>query len=124
MKTKIIRIILSAVLTVGAAGVSQASLSERSSSIMHDDEKIDTFKVSGNCGMCKRTIEGSVANLKGVDSAVWNVETKIMTVVYHTHHVSLDEIKRKIASVGYDTAKYKANEESYKGLPGCCQYDR
>jgi periplasmic mercuric ion binding protein len=62
--------------------------------------------------------------LKGVDSAVWNVESKTMTVIYHTHHISLDEIKKKIAGAGYDTGKYKAKEETYNGLPGCCQYDR
>jgi copper chaperone CopZ len=90
----------------------------------HDDKKTDTFKVFGNCGMCEKTIEGALKDVKGVDKADWNKETKMIEVVYHTHDISLDNIKKKIAEVGYDTEEYRASEKAYNDLPGCCQYER
>ena len=86
--------------------------------------KIDTFTVYGNCGMCKRTIEGSLADVKGVSSAVWDQETDIMTVKYKPKKISLDQIKQRIADVGYDSETHRAETDVYKNLHGCCQYDR
>lgn len=92
--------------------------------INNDDKKTDTFKVYGNCGMCEKTIEGALKGVKGIDKADWNKETKMMEVVYHTHDISLDDIKKKIAEVGYDTEEHRASEKVYNNLPGCCQYER
>lgn len=93
-------------------------------SINHDDKKTDTFKVYGNCGMCKKTIEGALKGVKGIAKADWNKETKMIEVVFHTHDISLDEIKKKIAEVGYDTDEHRSTKKSYSNLPGCCQYER
>jgi len=86
--------------------------------------KTDTFTVYGNCGMCKRTIEGSLTDVKGVSSAQWDQETDIMTVKYKTKKISLDEIKQKIADTGYDSDTHRAKLEVYNNLHGCCQYER
>ena len=86
--------------------------------------KMVTFKVSGNCGMCKTTIEKSLKNVEGVKLAVWNQETKKITVKYNPSVISLTNIHKKIAAVGYDTSKVKAKKEVYDNLHGCCQYDR
>lgn len=83
-----------------------------------------SFTVSGNCNMCKNRIEKAVNELEGVQSAVWNVETKIITVVYNPHKLSLTAIHQTIADAGHDTDLVKANTETYQSLPGCCQYDR
>ena len=48
-----------------------------------------TFKVSGNCGMCERKIEGAATSLKGVKSAAWSQETKALVVVYNEKLVKL-----------------------------------
>ena len=101
-----------------------ASNSVEISSPIHDDKVNKIFKVYGNCGMCKKTIEGALSNAKGVVKAVWNKETKMMEVTFHEHKITLDEIKKKIAGVGYDTDEFKATDKSYNGLPGCCQYER
>ena len=93
-------------------------------SVNHDDKETDSFKVYGNCGMCEKTIEGALKGVKGVEKADWNKETKMIEVVYHTHDISLDDIKKKIAAVGYDTEEYRASEKVYNDLPGCCQYER
>lgn len=84
----------------------------------------DTFKVYGNCGMCKRRIEEAVKSLPSVSSAVWDDETAMLTVQYDPSQVTLDDIQKKIAEVGHDTDKFRAKDETYDGLPGCCQYER
>ena len=88
----------------------------------HDETS--KFKVSGNCEMCKKRIEGSLKGFNGVKSAVWDVKTKQMTVTYDVHTTSTEAIQKQIASVGHDTEKVKATDASYKNLPGCCQYER
>ena len=43
---------------------------------------------------------------------------------YDSDKTSLDEVQKKIASVGYDTEKYKADDEVYNNLHHCCKYNR
>ncbi|MBX9852257.1 MAG: heavy-metal-associated domain-containing protein [Cytophagaceae bacterium] len=83
-----------------------------------------TFKVYGNCGMCKKTIEGSLNGVKGIYKADWSTEKKMITVQYDSALIKMDDIHQKIAAVGYDTEKVKANDEAYKNLHICCQYER
>ncbi len=87
-------------------------------------EKTEKFTVYGNCGMCKRTIEGALTDVKGISSGEWNIDTDVMTVSYDEAIISLDDIKQKIADVGYDTDTHRAKTAVYESLPGCCQYDR
>lgn len=125
MKKKIVQI--SAVVFLLMAGNQAIAVSNLSSmndlEIVSDSAK-ESFKVYGNCGMCKRTIEGSLKNQEGVYSADWDKDTKIMLVKYDQSLISLEDIKKRIAAVGYDTEENRASEESYEGLPGCCQYER
>lgn len=95
---------------------------------MHDHSKMDmtkseTIKVWGNCGTCKARIE-KAAKVDGVSSADWNKETKVLTLVYDPSKVKSDDIQKKIAAVGHDTEKFKADDKVYAKLPGCCQYER
>ena len=85
------------------------------------DIKTETFKVEGNCGMCKKRIENA-AYLKGVKRADWDKETKEITVVYRTSKTSSDAIHKSLAKAGHSTDKVEASEEDYKNLPQCCQY--
>jgi mercuric ion binding protein len=85
--------------------------------------KTDSFKVYGNCGMCKNRIEKAL-KLDGVTSAAWDVDTKIIAVTYDSAKITNDDIQKKIAAVGHDTDKYSADDKVYKKLPGCCLYDR
>nr|WP_321409118.1 efflux RND transporter periplasmic adaptor subunit [uncultured Carboxylicivirga sp.] len=91
---------------------------------MKADLEHEMFKVSGNCEMCKATIEKAANSLEGVNVAEWNVETKQMHVSFNKDKVSLDEIHKVIAKAGYDTDKERALEEAYNNLPECCQYTR
>lgn len=86
--------------------------------------KKEVFTVYGECGMCERTIEGSLKNVDGVRLADWNKETDQMTVSFNPKVITLDAIKQKIADVGYDSDTHRAKDEVYKRLPSCCQYER
>ncbi len=85
--------------------------------------KTESFKVFGNCGMCKKRIE-KAALTEGVTSAVWNKDTKILTVAYDSAKISNDQIQKNIATVGHDTEKMSADDKVYDKLPGCCLYER
>lgn len=82
-----------------------------------------TFKVWGNCEMCKETIEGSL-QLDGVSEADWDMEKKILSVTYDTSKVNLDQVQKNVALAGYDNVKYKGDDKAYENLPECCRYER
>ena len=83
----------------------------------------ETFKVSGNCGMCKSKIE-KAAKEAGAKEANWNADSKELTVTYKSSSTNTAKIQQKIADVGYDNVGFKASNEAYDKLHGCCKYDR
>lgn len=85
--------------------------------------KTETFKVSGNCGMCKSKIE-KAAKEAGAKSATWDADSKDLTVTYKSSTTNTAKIQEKIALVGYDNAGAIATSEAYDKLHGCCKYDR
>lgn len=119
---KIIAILTVVTLTAVSGFAKTNATNPVTQKVMHTET--DTFKVSGNCGMCKKTIETSVKDTDGVISASWDVNSKMFTVNYDPHKISLTQIKQNIADSGYDTDTIKAKEATYNGLHGCCQYDR
>ncbi len=116
----IIFISLSALMVACNAGEKKDYLSNTEKS---NGVTTSTFKVWGNCDMCKETIESSL-KLNGVINSDWNVESKLMTVSYDDKIISLDSIQKNISLVGYDNEKYKGNDLAYDNLHTCCQYDR
>lgn len=82
------------------------------------------LKVSGNCEMCKKTIESSLSNINGLNSCDWNVETKQLTVFIDTNQTDLSVVSEAISSVGYDNELSVANDSVYSNLHYCCQYNR
>lgn len=82
-----------------------------------------SFKVAGNCGMCKKRIEASVKG-PAVSMANWNVKSKIMTVKFDSTKINPEQLQQKVAAVGHDTDKFTADKAVYDELPGCCLYDR
>ncbi len=81
----------------------------------------DSFHVSGDCGQCKSRIEKAL-KIKGIQSATWDVDTKMLTVSYDASVISVDNIHSKLASVGHDTELKKAKDAAYEALPECCHY--
>ena len=85
--------------------------------------KSETFKVSGNCGMCETKIENA-AKSAGATYAEWNKDTKVITVKYNSSSSNLAKIQKSIADAGYDNAGAKATADTYSKLHACCQYER
>jgi periplasmic mercuric ion binding protein len=85
--------------------------------------KSETLKVWGNCDMCKTRIENAVKS-DGATSADWNKNTKILTVTFDPSKTSVDSFSKKLAAVGHDTEKYRADDKAYQALDACCQYER
>lgn len=80
-----------------------------------------SFTVSGNCEMCKETIESSLKK-DGISMANWDVDAKKIKIEYDSAKHSLNQLHRYIASVGYDTEMLKGNDTAYAELPDCCKY--
>lgn len=83
----------------------------------------DTIKVYGECGMCQNRIQ-KVLKVKGVSSAIWDTETKLLIVSYNPDIITNDDIQRRVALAGHDTDKFRATDQAYNKLPGCCMYQR
>lgn len=82
----------------------------------------ETFKVSGNCEMCKARIDKTAKSIDGVKSADWNVNTKFLTIEFDAKKTKLATIQKAIAKAGHDNAGGKTSEIVYNDLPPCCQY--
>jgi mercuric ion binding protein len=80
-----------------------------------------TFKALGNCTMCKTRIEKAL-KIKEVKFAKWDKKTKMVTVAYRPSAISIDSLEHRVAAVGHDTEKYRAPDDVYSELPGCCLY--
>jgi len=80
------------------------------------------FNVSGNCEQCKDRIEKAAKSVTGVSSAIWDVTTKKIAVEFNSKATNSDAIQKAISKAGHDTEKFKAPDEVYNQLPGCCLY--
>jgi len=81
-----------------------------------------TFKVYGVCAdLCKPRIE-TASRGKGVQSALWDVDTKRLTLVYDPAKTTLDKVQKRILDAGHDVENKKAKDIIYESLPPCCYY--
>lgn len=87
------------------------------------DSKTETVKISGNCDMCKSTIE-KAGNKKKISKVDWNNDTKVATLTFNSKTTTADEVLKRIALAGYDNEKYLAPDDAYAKLPECCKYER
>lgn len=83
----------------------------------------EKFKVWGNCGMCKKTIEKSL-KIEGVKKASWDVKSKEITVSFDPKKTDLKKIQQAVCEAGYDNDGCKGSDEAYAKLHACCKYDR
>ncbi|MEZ4874209.1 MAG: heavy-metal-associated domain-containing protein [Flavobacteriaceae bacterium] len=81
-----------------------------------------TMEVDGVCMMCKMRIEKAAIKTPGVKSAVWNVETHQLSLIFNEEKTNLETIQKNIAAVGHDTKEVKATEEAYESVSPCCKY--
>lgn len=109
MKTKILSIV--ALFMFGAIAAFAAN-------------KTESFKVYGNCEMCKTRIEKAAKSVVGVSAADWNVETKILALTFDDSKTDASKVQDAIAKVGHDTDTHKATDEAYNKIASCCKYER
>ncbi len=81
-----------------------------------------TIEVDGVCFMCKMRIEKAAIKTKGVKSAVWNVESHELSLIYDARKVDVNTIQENIAAVGHDTGEHIATDEAYNSVDPCCRY--
>lgn len=111
---------LFAFATFQSANAQQSDKTQRETGV-----KTEKIKVSGMCGMDKRRIETAAYSVDGVKSAVWDEYTQVLTLKYSVFKKdAADSVQKKIAAVGNDTEKYKAEDAVYNKLPDCCHYQR
>jgi periplasmic mercuric ion binding protein len=116
------RIFLS-LLFVTILGVTTSAQTHQNMNMDMPTAKTETFKVWGNCDLCKARIEKAV-KVEGVTSADWSTKTKLLTVTFDPSKTGKDALSKIIALAGHDTEKFKTTETVYSNLPGCCQYER
>lgn len=81
-----------------------------------------TMEVDGVCNMCKERIEKACIKTKGVKSAVWNVNTHELKLIYDENKTDLKTIENNIAAVGHDTKNVVATDKAYNSVHDCCKY--
>jgi outer membrane receptor for ferrienterochelin and colicins len=77
--------------------------------------------VDGICGMCKDRIELAALDTRGVTTANWSIESKILKLTVDGRFKE-NRIHYKLTGVGHDTKQMKATDEAYAALHGCCKY--
>ncbi|WP_296313408.1 heavy-metal-associated domain-containing protein [Winogradskyella sp. UBA3174] len=81
-----------------------------------------SIEVDGVCEMCKERIEKASIRTKGVKSAVWNVDTHELKLIFDARKTNIKIISKNLAAVGHDTKEIKATEEQYNSVHPCCKY--
>lgn len=92
-------------------------------SFSQNPNTIVSFKVYGNCGMCKQSIEKAL-QIESIKACSWNPDSKLLRLKFDERLISLDSLHKRIVAIGYDTDKYKANDLAYDSLHKCCKYER
>ncbi len=80
-----------------------------------------TFQTSAQCGMCKERIEEVMNFVPGVQFAELNMEDMSLTVKFKSKKTSADDLRKRVASIGYTADDVLPKEEDVKKLPLCCQ---
>ena len=81
-----------------------------------------SLEVDGVCLMCKERIEKASIKTKGVKSAVWNVDTHELKLIFDESKTDLKTIQENIVAVGHDTEEMTATDEAYASVHSCCKY--
>ncbi|MFD0762748.1 heavy-metal-associated domain-containing protein [Lutibacter aestuarii] len=85
--------------------------------------KTEEFKVEGKCEMCKNRIEKAAKSVKGIKTANWNVESKMLKITFDLKESSAYEVEQAVAKVGHSTKYVSASKKAYNSLPSCCKYE-
>ena len=122
---KAIKVFMAVALALVFASATEAQDAKANLRNFGPKPKKESFKVYGECEMCKRRIENTL-KVDWIKSANWNVESKVLTVQYvlTADITGVKKIKQLVAAAGHDTDDYKALDNIYQSLPECCHYER
>jgi periplasmic mercuric ion binding protein len=86
-------------------------------------KKTETIVIltSSECGSCKERIENMLNYTKGIIFADLEVKSKKVTIKYKPAVITSQQIKQKIAELGYDADEVKAVKAGVEKLPACCK---
>jgi len=79
------------------------------------------FKTSAQCGMCKERIEEVMNFVPGVKYAELNLKDMSLEIKFSTKKITVDELKKRVAAIGYTADDVEPKQEDVKKLPLCCQ---
>ena len=81
-----------------------------------------TMEVDGVCLMCKSRIEKAALNTKGVKSAVWDLKSHQLSLIFNEGKTNTDSIQANVLRAGHDANEAKATIEAYNSVHDCCKY--
>ncbi len=79
------------------------------------------FFVGGDCPVCEELIESAAQGVRGVDSAGWDMDSKILTIRFDSAAVTEIGVQEAIAQAGFATTFFAADSQAKSQLPTCCQ---
>ena len=80
-----------------------------------------TFQTSAQCGMCKERIEKEMNFVSGVQFAELNMEDMSLTIKFKSKKTTANDLRKRVAAIGYTADDVLPKEEDVKKLPLCCQ---
>lgn len=127
---KPVSLLILAVIMIAGCGKREDILSKQ-----NKDEKTDAVKqeipVVGElvevklptiqCGTCKKTIEGAVSKLYGVNKISVGVKQKTAVVDYDKSKIDVARIEEAISMAGYQANDKPADKKAYDKLEDCCK---
>lgn len=75
------------------------------------------------CEKCKYNLGRNIVFEKGVRDVVVDVEKKLITIKYDSSKTNLANLKKYIASIGFDADELKADIYKRERLRDCCLMD-
>ncbi|WBA42241.1 heavy-metal-associated domain-containing protein [Hymenobacter canadensis] len=79
------------------------------------------LKTSAVCDMCKTRLEKAMAYEKGVQAAVLDVPSQVLTISYRPDKTTPDALRAAVQKTGYDADSQPAEARAYDRLPDCCK---
>ncbi len=73
------------------------------------------------CGMCESRIERELPKTAGIQSVDVILENHMGHIVYDPEVLTLPDIEKAIAQIGYQANTTPADAMAYHKLPGCCK---
>ncbi|WP_400191703.1 heavy-metal-associated domain-containing protein [Hymenobacter sp. B81] len=110
--------LLSLTAVVFSAQLSQAQQTPAPAKSGNEEVKIKTSAV---CGMCKARLEKALAYEKGVQAALLDVPSQVLTVQYRAGKTTPEALRAAVVATGYDADGQTANDKAYNRLPECCK---